>query len=90
MASGGEAALERLHHEVGRRAGRPDARPGVAATTCRRRRATLVTSQFLHGGWLHLLGNMLYLWIFGNNVEDRLGPRRLPALLPRRRRRRRR
>ena len=35
--------------------------------------ATLLTSQFLHGGWLHLLGNMLYLWIFGNNVEDRLG-----------------
>jgi membrane associated rhomboid family serine protease len=34
---------------------------------------TLITSQFLHGGWLHLLGNMLYLWIFGNNVEDRLG-----------------
>jgi rhomboid family protein len=35
--------------------------------------ATLVTSQFLHGGWLHLLGNLLYLWIFGNNIEDRLG-----------------
>ena len=35
--------------------------------------ATLVTSQFLHGGWAHLLGNMLYLWIFGNNVEDRFG-----------------
>ncbi len=35
--------------------------------------ATLVTSQFLHAGWLHLLGNMLYLWIFANNVEDRLG-----------------
>jgi membrane associated rhomboid family serine protease len=33
----------------------------------------LVTSQFLHGGWLHILGNMLYLWIFGNNIEDRLG-----------------
>ena len=34
---------------------------------------TLITSQFLHGGWLHLLGNLLFLWIFGNNVEDRLG-----------------
>jgi membrane associated rhomboid family serine protease len=34
---------------------------------------TLVTSMFLHGGWAHLLGNMLYLWIFGDNVEDRLG-----------------
>jgi membrane associated rhomboid family serine protease len=33
----------------------------------------LFTSQFLHGGWLHLLGNMLFLWVFGNNVEDRLG-----------------
>jgi membrane associated rhomboid family serine protease len=33
----------------------------------------LVTSIFLHGGWLHLLGNMLYLYIFGDNVEDRLG-----------------
>jgi membrane associated rhomboid family serine protease len=34
---------------------------------------TLVSSQFLHGGWSHLLGNMLFLWIFGNNVEDQLG-----------------
>lgn len=34
---------------------------------------TLITSQFLHGGILHLGGNMLYLWVFGNNVEDRLG-----------------
>src|SRR5204862_4289285 len=30
-------------------------------------------SMFLHGGWLHLGGNMLYLWIFGDNIEDRLG-----------------
>jgi membrane associated rhomboid family serine protease len=34
---------------------------------------TLVTSMFLHGGFAHLLGNMLFLWIFGDNVEDRLG-----------------
>ena len=34
---------------------------------------TLVSSQFLHGGFFHLAGNLLFLWIFGNNVEDRLG-----------------
>ena len=33
----------------------------------------LIAHQFLHGGWLHVLGNMLYLWIFGDNVEDALG-----------------
>ena len=34
---------------------------------------TLISSQFLHGGFAHLGGNMLYLWIFGNNIEDKLG-----------------
>ncbi len=34
---------------------------------------SVLTAMFLHGGWLHLLGNMLFLWIFGNNVEDRMG-----------------
>ena len=34
---------------------------------------TLFSAMFIHAGWLHLLGNMLYLWIFGDNVEDRLG-----------------
>ena len=34
---------------------------------------TLISSQFLHGGFLHLGGNMLYLWVFGNNIEDQLG-----------------
>lgn len=34
---------------------------------------TLLSSMFLHGGWMHLLGNMLYLWIFGNNIEDAMG-----------------
>jgi membrane associated rhomboid family serine protease len=34
---------------------------------------TLITSMFLHGSWSHVLGNMWYLWIFGDNVEDRVG-----------------
>jgi membrane associated rhomboid family serine protease len=34
---------------------------------------SLVTSQFLHAGWMHIIWNMVYLWIFGDNVEDRLG-----------------
>ena len=34
---------------------------------------TLVTSMFLHGGWSHIIGNMWWLWIFGDNVEDRMG-----------------
>jgi membrane associated rhomboid family serine protease len=35
---------------------------------------TIFTSMFLHGGWLHIAGNMLYLWIFGDNVENAMGP----------------
>jgi membrane associated rhomboid family serine protease len=35
---------------------------------------TLLSAMFMHGGWMHLGGNMLYLWIFGDNVEDRFGP----------------
>jgi membrane associated rhomboid family serine protease len=34
---------------------------------------TMLTSMFLHGGWVHLLGNMWFLWLFGNNVEDSMG-----------------
>src|SRR4051812_44549406 len=37
------------------------------------------TSMFMHGGWEHILGNMLFLWIFGNNVEDTLGRPRFVA-----------
>ncbi len=40
---------------------------------------TLLTSMFLHGGWLHLIGNMAYLWSFGDNVEDNFG--HLPFLI---------
>ena len=34
---------------------------------------TLFTSMFMHGGWMHLIGNMLFLWVFGNNIEDATG-----------------
>ncbi len=38
--------------------------------------ASLITSMFLHGGWMHLIGNMLYLWIFGDNIEESMGSQR--------------
>jgi len=44
--------------------------PELAASTY----LTMFTSMFMHGGWLHLIGNMLFLWIYGNNIEDYLGP----------------
>ncbi|MCC6387850.1 MAG: rhomboid family intramembrane serine protease [Dehalococcoidia bacterium] len=40
---------------------------------------TIITAMFLHGGWLHIGGNMLFLWVFGDNIEDRLG--HIPYLL---------
>src|SRR5207248_703757 len=35
--------------------------------------SALITSMFVHGGWMHIIGNMWFLWIFGDNIEDRLG-----------------
>jgi rhomboid family protein len=72
MAEGGEAALERFVSQWGVvpaelvAALRAGAVPSQEA-------ATLITSQFLHGSILHIGGNMLFLWIFGNNVEDAFG-----------------
>lgn len=40
----------------------------------------IITSMFLHGGWLHILSNMWFFWIFGDNVEERLGPIRFPLV----------
>lgn len=48
--------------------GQADAPPGAPAPF-----VTVLTAMFLHGGWGHLLGNMLFLWIFGDNVEDAMG-----------------
>ena len=53
--------------------------PAASANACVEESITqpgwvsMLSHQFLHGGWLHLGGNMLFLWIFGNNIEDRLG-----------------
>ena len=51
----------------------------VCVLTARAAWHTVVTSMFLHGGWLHLLGNMWFLWVFGNNVEDSMGHLRFLA-----------
>ena len=48
--------------------------PGVVGES-----ASVLLSMFLHGGWAHFLGNMLFLWVFGDNVEDRLGHARFVA-----------
>jgi membrane associated rhomboid family serine protease len=72
LASGGEPALEGFVTTWGVVPAELLAAWG-AGDVISAETATLVTSQFLHGGWLHLLGNLLYLWIFANNVEDRLG-----------------
>jgi membrane associated rhomboid family serine protease len=71
---GGEAAMTRAIYSFGMipavLLGFADLEPRLAMIDPA---ATLLTSMFLHGGWAHLLGNMLYLWIFGNKVEDRMG-----------------
>ena len=47
--------------------------PGLFCLVGAPRYATLITSMFMHGGWLHLIGNMVFLWVFGNNIEDVMG-----------------
>jgi len=69
---GGDAALDRLFVEWGAIPSRISAALAGTGDALLAARG-VVGSLFLHGGWTHLLGNMLFLWIFGNNVEDRLG-----------------
>ncbi len=47
--------------------------PGMACVIGAPHYATVLTSMFMHGGWLHLIGNMWFLWVFGNNIEDSMG-----------------
>jgi membrane associated rhomboid family serine protease len=70
-------AVDRLGRPLVDFFGRPLLEPDVAAikaATSLPAWLNIFTCMFLHGGWAHLIGNMLYLWIFGNNIEDRLGP----------------
>jgi membrane associated rhomboid family serine protease len=73
QADGGDAALERLFRHRGLVP--EDLTTALVGPVDGLLRAlsTVLSSMFLHGGWIHLIGNMLYLWIFGNNIEDRLG-----------------
>jgi membrane associated rhomboid family serine protease len=47
--------------------------PGLVCMIASPSYATVLTSMFMHGGWLHLIGNMWFLWLFGNNIEDSMG-----------------
>jgi len=76
LAEGGVAARDAIEAELG-----PQLGQGVGAQLqqalqqrCPNKNVNqpILVSMFLHGGWLHIAGNMLFLWIFGNNVEDRL------------------
>jgi membrane associated rhomboid family serine protease len=57
----------------------PPAELRVACDDLNNGAITAVTSMFLHGGWLHILGNMIFLWVFGDNVEDAMGHVRYAA-----------
>ena len=59
--------------------GFPMGQGAVCLTDPGRQVSHLITSMFLHGGWMHLIGNMWFLWIFGNNVEDSMGHLRFIA-----------
>ena len=68
LGTGGEGALQQAVYDFGVVPARVASDPAAPLTWL-----TFVTSMFMHGGFLHILGNMLYLWIFGNNVEDVMG-----------------
>jgi membrane associated rhomboid family serine protease len=67
---GGEIAFYQLGMIPARLLGGEELRPELIVVPAW---ATIFTSMFMHGGWLHLGGNMLYLWIFGDNIEDSMG-----------------
>ena len=68
------ARRQRLHHDIRSRALQNSASPGGTPLHDGAGARAAFTCMFLHGGWLHIIGNMWFLWIFGANVEDRMGP----------------
>jgi len=73
LAEGGEEARRALDDDFGTGAGRQIQPVLQQACPGKSWMASVFVAMFLHGGWFHLAGNMLFLWVFGNNVEDRLG-----------------
>jgi membrane associated rhomboid family serine protease len=75
LAEGGSGARTAIEHDYGVSAAEAGDAQQTLAQVCPHKpwAASVLVSMFLHGGFLHLAGNMLFLWVFGNNVEDRLG-----------------
>ena len=75
LAEGGEAAREEIAQQLDLNVS-SERFQSILAQDCGHKVwwESIFVAMFLHGGWLHIGGNMLFLWIFGNNVEDRLGP----------------
>jgi membrane associated rhomboid family serine protease len=75
LGEGGEEARQVLADQLNESSGEAEQDRAFLADRCRHKVwwESIFVAMFLHGGWLHILGNMLFLWIFGNNVEDKLG-----------------
>jgi membrane associated rhomboid family serine protease len=75
LADGGLGARQAIQESLGAQPEQAAALQAFLQSRCPDKSwlASIFVSMFLHGSWLHLGGNMLFLWIFGNNVEDRLG-----------------
>jgi membrane associated rhomboid family serine protease len=75
LADGGAEARRAIAESFGVGEREATGLQGFLRQTCPNKNwlASIFVSMFLHGGWFHIAGNMLFLWVFGNNVEDRLG-----------------